>query len=323
MSLSLARGAGMKGLAGIPPRRDNVIRPILFAQRGETEAYCRTQALPFLHDPCNEDLSYARNRVRQNVVPELEAVNPQAVAHAATAADILRQEDHLLDALAGAHLASREVVPTGPLAFLENRIGGEWRALTDLPEPLIRRCVRIAASLYGGSLDYASTQALTTALLRSEKCSYTAEGGDVALSTGSDRLRVAVVEKVLPFRQLLTLHGETIADDLGWSLAAWEGQTDPGPLSGQVDAGVIKGALFARQIQPGDRIASSGKASSKSLNEKLARAGVPQGVKQRLPVVCDMVGVVWVPVIGCDHRCLPTGRTTRTLSLQLGPITLP
>jgi tRNA(Ile)-lysidine synthase len=320
MLISLARGAGMKGLAGIPTKRDNVIRPILFMQRSETEEYCRANGLGYLQDSYNEDESFARNLVRKRVVPVLERVNSETVAHAGTTAKILAEENVLLDTLAGAHLAANEIPRTGPLAFLENRIATEWRPMADLPIALVRRCLRIAASMYGGSLDYAATQSLAEAIHRGEKASYTAEGGSVAVTTGADKWTVTVVDRPEPFRQVLTLPGETIADDLGWSLAAWEGRADNGPLNGQVNSYKLKGSLFARSIKPGDEISPPGRCTGRRLAERLSRAGVRQAVRERLPIVCDMVGPVWAPLVGTDVRCCVRKSTDKVIALSLGPI---
>ncbi len=320
MLICLARGAGMKGLAGIPTRRDNIIRPILFLQRSETEAYCQENDLGYLQDSCNEDESFARNLVRRKVVPILERVNSEAVAHASTTAGILAEEYALLETLAGAHLAANEMQKTGPLAFIQNRIATEWRSLADLPIPLVRRCVRIAASMYGGTLDYAATQSLAEAIHRGEKASFTAEGGSIAVTTAGDKWAVTVLEKPEPFRQVLTLPGETIADDLGWSLAAWEGRAEEAALSGEVDAFKLKGALYARSLKRGDRINPPGRGTERSLADRLSRAGVGQAVRERLPIVCDMVGPVWAPLVGTDVRCCVSKSTDRSIALRLGPI---
>ena len=75
--LHLTRGCGLHGLCGIPPRRGGVIRPLLTCSREQVEAYCAAQGLAFATDATNADVTYARNRVRHRVLPELTEINPR------------------------------------------------------------------------------------------------------------------------------------------------------------------------------------------------------------------------------------------------------
>ena len=74
--LHLTRGAGLRGLCGIPPVRGKIVRPFLRITREQVEAYCRFYHLPYVTDQTNADRGFARNRVRLDVVPALKAVNP-------------------------------------------------------------------------------------------------------------------------------------------------------------------------------------------------------------------------------------------------------
>lgn len=77
MLLNLARGAGLRGLCGIPPRRGRVIRPILGVTREEIDAYLEGQGVAHVEDSSNAGDDYARNRIRHHAVPALRSVNPE------------------------------------------------------------------------------------------------------------------------------------------------------------------------------------------------------------------------------------------------------
>ena len=83
----LARGTGLKGLCGIPPVRDNIIRPLLCVKRREIEAFLAAEGQIFCQDKTNETLDYTRNRVRHQILPVLEEINSEAVAHMNQAAE--------------------------------------------------------------------------------------------------------------------------------------------------------------------------------------------------------------------------------------------
>lgn len=74
--LNLTRGTGLKGLSGIKVINGKVIRPLLFASRDEITRYAVQNAVSFRNDSSNASVKYARNRIRHNVLPELERLNP-------------------------------------------------------------------------------------------------------------------------------------------------------------------------------------------------------------------------------------------------------
>ena len=74
--LHLGRGSGLRGLAGMPPKRGNLIRPLLTTSREEIENYLRYRGLPWREDATNRDDAYARNRLRHQVLPVLEDLVP-------------------------------------------------------------------------------------------------------------------------------------------------------------------------------------------------------------------------------------------------------
>ena len=95
--LHLLRGSGSHGLAAMRPRAADLARPLLHVTRVELEAYLRERGLEPRRDPSNADPRYRRNRLRQLVVPALEAFDPAARRLLARAADILAEEDRFLE----------------------------------------------------------------------------------------------------------------------------------------------------------------------------------------------------------------------------------
>lgn len=74
--LNLIRGTGLKGLTGIPVKRGNIIRPMLFATRNEIERYAIDQGLKWVKDESNDSDAYQRNRIRHHLIPELVKLEP-------------------------------------------------------------------------------------------------------------------------------------------------------------------------------------------------------------------------------------------------------
>ncbi|MGW5669847.1 tRNA lysidine(34) synthetase TilS, partial [Micromonospora sp. NPDC003776] len=108
--LALARGAGPRGLAGMPERREwagmPLLRPLLDVTREDTRKACAALGLVPWDDPHNADPAYARSRVRADLLPALvDALGPGVVDNLARTARLLAADTAALDALAAAALA--------------------------------------------------------------------------------------------------------------------------------------------------------------------------------------------------------------------------
>jgi len=100
--MRLLRGAGAEGLSGIHPVVDDlIIRPLLAVRREETRAYCEELGIPYRVDRSNLELERWRNRVRQEILPRLLALNPQALEAIGRAAERLRVDEAYFDEILG------------------------------------------------------------------------------------------------------------------------------------------------------------------------------------------------------------------------------
>jgi tRNA(Ile)-lysidine synthase len=91
--LNLARGTGIKGLAGIKSKNGEIVRPLLFATREEIDTYAAVSMVPFRDDSSNRDVKYKRNRIRSRIIPEFENLSPSFIRSVAQTAGRLRDVD--------------------------------------------------------------------------------------------------------------------------------------------------------------------------------------------------------------------------------------
>jgi len=91
--LNLVRGTGMQGLAGIPPVRGRIVRPLLETSREDIETYLETHRLSHVEDETNRDTALRRNLLRREVMPQLAELHDGAAANICRTAELLRQED--------------------------------------------------------------------------------------------------------------------------------------------------------------------------------------------------------------------------------------
>ena len=100
----LASSPSRRALLGMKARDGRLARPLLGTTRAEVTAYVGERGLEWREDPTNAEESYARNRVRHGLLPELEAIHPAAVANVLRTAELLRDEADVLDRLVAAEL---------------------------------------------------------------------------------------------------------------------------------------------------------------------------------------------------------------------------
>jgi len=156
--MNLIRGAGITGLAGIPPVREDIIRPLIYTWRSEIEDYLRKKQLQYVIDKSNMELIYRRNRVRWQLLPVLERhFNPGVKEVVARTARLLRDDELYLNRMAHLHLeelqagASR-VGPNGAAGAPPARISLPVDRFRCLPLSMQRRVVRAALEQIQGDI---------------------------------------------------------------------------------------------------------------------------------------------------------------------------
>jgi tRNA(Ile)-lysidine synthase len=130
--LWLTRGTGLEGLLGFEPMEGKIVRPFYLATRQEIEDFAKKQAIEWVEDSTNYDLSLARNRIRHRVVPELKAINPNLEESVLRMREILKEENELFEKLL--QTALLKVKEEGREGFLKL-------------EPALQR--RVVMKLYG------------------------------------------------------------------------------------------------------------------------------------------------------------------------------
>jgi tRNA(Ile)-lysidine synthase len=149
--LHLLRGSGTHGLAAMRPRAGDLARPLLATTRKDIERYLMDHQLTARHDPTNDNPRFARNRLRQVVLPALDTFHPQARRLLARAADILAEEDQLADDLTMQALQTSPDPQRDPIAFGHQPVAIQRRLLRRLfPELDFEQIDSLRRQILGG-----------------------------------------------------------------------------------------------------------------------------------------------------------------------------
>ena len=297
--LHLTRGAGLHGLAGIPPRRGDIVRPLLTTSRADIEAYLAARGLPHVEDCTNTDESYARNRIRRQVVPVLRQLNPRLTERSAETMAYLRADNDYLNAQAAAACAHAR--------WAEDDLVIQAKYLAELPAAIVPRAARRLLEMTGdGNTDCSAAHLKAIVdLARGEDPSAV-----VFLPNG--RLAQRVYQELLlttqgesaPFTPCpLNTDGVTAPAGTPWRCACRPALCPP---PGEGEAGVWylsrapRGPLLLRPRQTGDELALPGR-DTKSLKKWMIDEKIPRRDRDTIPVLADEGGVLAAAGLG-PHR---------------------
>ena len=297
--LRSARGTGVDGLAGMAVMRGMRLRPLLDVRQADVHRAADT-IMPGVvagasHDRMNDDVRFARVRLRREVLPALAAVSPDPVGALLRLADLARADADVLDT-AVTELAEELVVRFGVAVLVPSA------ALRALPLALGRRLLRVL--LPEG--EARTAQNVARVLSAPDGWRATLPGPiDVEVDRGH-HLVVPVALPHMPARPLddVVTHqrsGITITRTVGDDLVAHlSGGVPPGLSADRLAVALnLAGPLAVRTRSDGDRVRTPG--GSRSLGDVLNACGVPRAVRDLLPVVVDEADrVVWVPGVVVD-----------------------
>ncbi|MEZ5163560.1 MAG: tRNA lysidine(34) synthetase TilS [Fimbriimonadaceae bacterium] len=323
----MARGTGLAGLAGIPEVRNGIIRPLLPFTRAEIREYCETNSFWFHDDPANSEIDLSRVRLRERVIPEFEKVHPGFRAGILRLSDSAQEDEAFLNGLAAQILERAEIQLNGSLNFItmDCEMAFSRVELAHAPDVLRRRALRLAVQYLGGKLSYEQADTWSSAILGKENSSFTSDQPSVILEVKEDSLTLRQAAIDQPFRFHLTIPGETESEVFGWKLVAQDWDVEdykriPASLDIVIDRDQTKGELFFRSVQDGDKILPLGGTGHKKIADIYQEMGLTLAARRRLPIICDMVGPIWIPGGRMDDRVKITPQTNRALRLSFEPL---
>lgn len=286
----MARGTGLRGLAGIPAQRGSIVRPLLKTPRRDIEGYLASRGIPHVEDSTNAETDAARNRIRLDVLPALESIHPGAAAGIARMSETLAEDEAFLASLA-----------KEKLALWGDAIPGE--ELCALPEPIARRAL---AYWLGGELSRERFEAL----LR-----FAAGDGAGVLELPGRRIRrefgvLRLGEGSAPrLEERVLLPGETILYPGRWRIscescaAGVEIQTSFNTFC--FSCANICGKLTVASRAAGDSLVLRRRGGTRSVSKLLGEARIPLSQRDGIPVVRDEAGVLAVYGVGQSERAFP------------------
>lgn len=323
--IRLLRGSGGRGLRGILPwREDQVIRPLLNTRRSALRTFLAGRRIPFRTDSTNADRRFLRNRVREEVLPLLEEINPSIVETLCRQARFLGRDEASLSALAEEFVRGLGWGAVGPfgLTIPMDRFGG-------LPESIRHRVLARAIEWIAGKRGEGGMLRQDEALAKIASGRTGRQiwlGGGIMVEKGYDSLRVVKISRTttpitateVPLVGAMShplLPGDLttrVTDRLDGSRAG-------DPMTAQFDLDRLPLPLMLRLRRRGDVLCPAGmQGHRKRLSDLMAEMKIPRSVRDSIPVLATPAGVIWLVGRRVDGRFLANAESRRVLVVSVG-----
>jgi len=319
--MNLLRGAGTEGLVSMEPVTGDIIRPLFETSRAEIEAYLKERGQDWRTDETNLDQTFARNRLRHDLIPRLSAgFNPNVQETLARTVEILEAEDDWMRHLTESALTdfSKSTPSYGGQSVLvldANQLAAE-------PIGLVRRVIREGIRRVGSDLrdvSFEHVEAARSLLGKGKSGKFVQIPGGTQV--GRDFSDLVFRFSNAPLREYeyeLQVPGEVYIPELGKSFRAEiieKGSNPRGPGSVLVDAASIGPCVIIRNWKPGDYYRPVGLPAGK-LKKLFQRARIPRSHRTNWPVVVANSTIVWVASFPVSREFVPGGNSQRIVIIE-------
>ncbi len=309
--MNLARGAGLRGLSGIPPVRDRLVRPLIRHHRKEILRYLEYLGQSYRVDHSNLIPKYTRNSIRLEVLPALEELYPGTRSNIARGAALLREDLEILEGLVAGtvHRRSHEVVVS-------------LDELRTLRPALRRHAVRRAYSVLTSDASFLASTTIEgiLELTRRREGTRTVDlpGNVVAAVRFGRELAFYYKVKLSPREEALSVGEVRFADWIVSTREVREYDPEDAARQGVAYLNASHGPYWVRMAREGDIIRPLGLRGTKKVFRAMMDRKVPKDLRPHIPVVVNGLGrVAWIFLGDLDEEFKVSAEVEKILRLEV------
>lgn len=332
--INLLRGAGLDGLKGIAPIRDDcLIRPLLYVGRSEILEFLNREGLAYTTDSSNSDQVFLRNSIRNWLIPELtKRYNPRLIAGVARTAEIIRlEDDYMLDVVRqltgfwGIKPGDKEIaVPLSEFSqqhravqariikFLLERMTTFQNGIGYLHiESVLELCHKKDSRFRTLDLPAGILVEKRAAVLNIRKVSEKLTSG---VAAGNETGRFEIEVKIPA-----TIGLPEIKRNIRIEMIANPGlaKVKSHPEMAFMDYDCINPPLLIRNWRPGDRIDLLGLGGTKKLKKYFIDRKIPSALRGTIPLLVDSQSIIGIAGERISQRVRITEKTKKVLKIEL------
>ncbi len=330
----LLRGSGILGLSGISPvRNPRIVRPLIRLHRKDILRYLSENRLNWVSDASNEDVGFVRNRIRRQLIPQLQKqYNPQIIHALNRLSDLARAEETWLVSITTPLLKAATV--REEICRMELCV----RILRTHPVGALRRILRQAVERIKGDLRRISL-AHADAAVKLVYGDNDRAGLDlpdrIRIQRNQDRLIISKEESCPRIRRsgpapsgfCYTIDSDTrslFIEPIGAYLiltrlenSGFQMIQNSGNSVAFMDCDCVRFPLRVRNPMPGDRFVPLGMKGRQKLKKYLINRKVPRPLRSRCPVLLSQDQIIWIGGHQIDDSVKVTSKTRHVLKIEL------
>lgn len=296
---NMMRGTSLKGICGIPPKRDNIIRPLINFTREEVEEYCRENNLKYVIDSTNLTDNYSRNYIRHKIVPLIKQTHKNFHNAFLRMTKTISDDNDFLEKSTFKLLQS---------AKCEN--GFLCDILIQSHPALLKRAIATLLKERKLKQDFQTIIAINKIINSKEGKICLSQDTCVIVRNGvlmffkknvlNSYFEIGFFDNVakLPFDEKKVVICEPNKDNLLTFKEFPENY-----LKNCFDCDKIKGRIFVRQRKDGDKVLLYTRGCTKKLKKLFNESKISLEERSKISIVCDDEGIVWVENFGVSQRC--------------------
>ena len=285
---NMMRGAGISGISGIPPVRDNIVRPLIRISKKDILEFLDYHGINYVTDSTNFEIDYSRNYIRHEIVPRLFKLSPDPESSVSRLTESLYFDNAFITLLAENTYKS-----------LKTRESFDISALRELDYPILTRIISFLVSEYVGSKPSMQLVKDIISCLSSDNFLYSIGRGysilcelgkisvvrDSAMQCDGKTYPLCEGLNELPDYDALIVIGDK-KQNISSNIYNFSIHVD-------VPFDIINNGLCFRFRREGDSYRYGG--ITHKLKKVFNDRAIPPSVRDRIPIICDNYGILWVP----------------------------
>lgn len=300
--LNLVRGTGIAGLHGILPKRDFLIRPLLFLSRAGIDEAIQRKGYDFVEDSSNSGTAYARNKLRLGVIPLLKEINP----------NLEQTFEHNILRFAETEMVLQQTVAQLRVTLFEEKKEGIYLSLEKIKALNPKRLLLFELlKVYG--FTETVVEDLLSSLNKQSGTSFYSASHRLTLNRENLMLTAITAEEVYTNKMIhpsdtAVAFGNQVIEISYSELISF----DNNPQKAFIDADRLIFPIVVRAWQEGDRFMPIGMRNYKKLSDFFIDQKIPLPQKDSIPILINGNGdVVWVAGLRQDNRYKVTATTKK------------
>lgn len=312
---NLVRGSGTDGLKGISPVRDNIIRPLIDVSSKDIREYCKNEGIAYRFDSTNEDVAYSRNRIRNNIIPQLEILNPSYAKNVRNTSKAVSEDS--------------DFIKSNALSYInENTNNGRFSKETfsklhiSLKKRVLMLLYKEVLSNNNGVLEKTHLDSALGFIEKGDSGKYIMLPENVKLTCEFGFYRFEKISGTDALDETELNIGKNRFGSINLKLECFEKNAPKAPdivytlfKQAFLDCDKIKGGVYVRTRKTGDVIIGEG--ITRSVKEFFINKKIPRSERGAYPIICDDEGIIWLPACSVADRVKITDETKNVLTIKI------